>query len=67
VNNRIFAYITVGQQQSDRLTMFAQSNKNGRRKKGEDMSGMSLLYLQDKHTSELFDFLVKNEEFGMRI
>jgi HEAT repeat protein len=27
-------------------------------------SGMALLHLKTKHTSELFDFLVENEEFG---
>ena len=27
-------------------------------------SGMALLYLQTNHTTELFDFLVKNENFG---
>ena len=27
-------------------------------------AGMALLYLQSNHTTELFDYLVKNEDFG---
>lgn len=40
-------------------TAKTESNKDGKL-----WAGMALLYLRDSHTSELFDFLVQNEEFG---
>jgi len=65
VNNRIFAYITVGSTAERSFNdVLLKAIKTEDEKGARIWSGMSLLYLQDKHTSELFDFLVKNEEFG---
>ncbi len=62
---RVFAYITIasaGDRTFNDSLLKAAKTENS--KGGKLWSGLGLLYLQDNHTSELFDFLVENEDFG---
>ena len=62
---RIFSYLIIGA--SNDLTKETQLLKELQSKNEKEnliWCGMSLLSLKTKHTTELFDFLVENENFG---
>lgn len=62
---RILAYVIIASSRDNSFNnallkaMKSESNKGCR-----TWSGLALLYMMDNHTEELFDFLVKNEDFG---
>ncbi|MBS1956579.1 MAG: HEAT repeat domain-containing protein [Cyanobacteria bacterium SZAS-4] len=62
---RMLAYITLASAGDNSFNdLLLQACKTETFKGGKMWSGLALLYLHDSHTSELFDFLVENEEFG---
>ncbi|MDQ5968087.1 MAG: hypothetical protein QG625_4244 [Cyanobacteriota bacterium erpe_2018_sw_39hr_WHONDRS-SW48-000098_B_bin.30] len=61
---RLFGYISVasaGDQSFNNVLLSAAKTESF--KAGRYWAGNALLYLQDKHTSKLFDFLVECEDF----
>jgi len=64
-NQRILAYLVIassGDTSKEGILLEKIKTETG---KGNLLwSGMALLYLNTSHTSPLFDFLVKNEDFG---
>ena len=62
---RLFSYLVIGA--SNDLTREEQLLKSLKTEKGKGnlvWCGMALLNLKTKHTTEMFDFLVENENFG---
>jgi HEAT repeat protein len=64
-NQRILAYLVIGaSNDSTKETILLDRINTEKNKGGLIWAGMALLYLQDNHTTAIFDFLVKNEDFG---
>jgi hypothetical protein len=64
-DQRILAYLVIAASfDTARESVLLDKIKTEKRKGNLVWAGMSLLYLQSKHTTALFDFLVKNEDFG---
>lgn len=62
--NRIFAYAVLSAADDHRFNGKLRQAMAQETEKGPRLwAGMALLHLQDDHTSELFDFLVENEDF----
>lgn len=62
---RVLGYITVASASDNSFNdLLLKAAKTETFKGGKLWAGLALLYLQDSHTSDLFDFLVENEEFG---
>lgn len=62
---RVLAYITLASAGDNSFnTQLLKASKAETFKGGKYWAGFALLYLRDTHTSDLFDFLVENEEFG---
>lgn len=62
---RVLSYITLASAgDSSYNSQLLKAAKSESFKSGKYWAGLALLYLRDTHTSELFDFLVENEEFG---
>ena len=64
-NQRILAYLVIASSYDTSKENILLEKLTVEKDKGNLLwAGMALLYLQSKHTTELFDFLVKNEDFG---
>lgn len=64
-NQRIFAYLVIASACDTSKEHALLEKLTLEKDKGNLMwAGMALLYLKSKHTTELFDFLVKNEVFS---
>ena len=64
-NQRILAYLVIGSSGDTSKEEVLLGKIKTEIKKGNLIwAGMSLLYLNTTHTTALFDFLVKNEDFG---
>lgn len=64
-NQRILAYLVIASSyDTSKENILLEKLITEKDKGGLVWAGMALLYLQSKHTTELFDFLVKNEDFG---
>lgn len=62
---RVLGYITVASVGDNSFNdLLLKAAKGESFKDGKLWAGLALLYLKDSHTSDLFDFLVENEEFG---
>lgn len=65
VFDRLFAYVTLASAgDSTYNDLLLKATKSEKLKGAKMWSGMALLYLKDNRTSDLFDFLVANEDFG---
>lgn len=64
-NQRILAYLVIASSQDTSKEKILLGKIKTETNKGNLIwAGMALLYLNCNHTTELFDFLVKNEDFG---
>ncbi|MEY8759500.1 HEAT repeat domain-containing protein [Chryseobacterium tongliaoense] len=64
-NKRILAYLLIASTQDQSKEQILLEKIKTENSKGTLLwSGMALLSLKTNHTDELFDFLVKNEDFG---
>ena len=64
-NQRILAYLVIASSyDTSKENILLEKLITEKDKGGLIWAGMALLYFQSKHTTELFDFLVKNEDFG---
>lgn len=64
-NHRILAYLVIAASNEKKYnSVLRERIKNEESKGNRIWAGMALLHLKDTHTSELFDFLVNDEEFG---
>jgi HEAT repeat protein len=64
-SHRILAYLVIGSSGDKSKEDVLLSKIKTEKKKGNLIwAGMSLMYLNTNHTTEVFDFLVKNEDFG---
>lgn len=64
-NQRILAYLVIGSSgDTSKEKVLLGKIKTETNKGNLIWAGMSLLYLNTTHTTALFDFLVKNEDFG---
>lgn len=65
VYDRILAYVTLGSAGDNSFNdSLLKATKTEKLQGARMWSGLALLYLEDKRTSELFDFLVANEDLG---
>ena len=63
--HRILAYLVIAASFDTAREPVLLNKIETEKEKGNLLwAGMALLYLQSKHTTALFDFLVKNEDFG---
>jgi HEAT repeat protein len=64
-NQRILAYLVIASSGDTSKENILLSRINTEKEKGALLwAGMALLYFNSDHTTPLFDFLVKNEDFG---
>jgi hypothetical protein len=64
-NHRILAYLVIAASfDSTKESVLLSKIKTEKSKGNLIWAGMALLYLRTRHTTELFDFLVENEDFG---
>jgi hypothetical protein len=64
-NQRILAYLVIGSSgDTSKEKVLLGKIKTETNKGNLIWAGMSLLYLKTTHTTALFDYLVKNEDFG---
>lgn len=64
IYDRILEYVTMGSAGDNSFNdSLLRATKTEKLQGARMWSGLALLYLEDKRTSELFDFLV-NEDFG---
>jgi hypothetical protein len=64
-NHRVLAYLVIAASyDTTKESILLEKIRTERSKGNLIWAGMALLYLQTKHTTELFDFLIKNEDFG---
>ncbi|MDP4150071.1 MAG: HEAT repeat domain-containing protein [Bacteroidota bacterium] len=64
-NHRILAYLVIASSfDTAREPVLLDRIETEKNKGNLIWAGMALLYLNTKHTTALFDFLVKNEDFG---
>lgn len=64
-NERILSYITLGSANDNRFNDILRSRLKSEKNAGSKLwACVALLYMGDNHTTELFDFLVENENFG---
>ena len=64
-NQRIFAYLIIASSgDTSKENILLEKIKTERAKGNLIWAGMALLYLHCNHTTPIFDFLVKNEDFG---
>jgi len=64
-NHRVLSYLIIAASNEKKFnSLLLQRIKNEENKGNRIWAGMALLHLKDKHTSELFDFIVNNENFG---
>ena len=64
-NQRILAYLSIASSNdTSKEDILLERIKTEKNKGNLVWAGMALLYLKCNHTTELFDFLVKNENFG---
>jgi HEAT repeat protein len=64
-NHRILAYLVIAASNENKYNnVLLERIKTEKNKGNRIWAGMALLYLKDNHTTELFDFLVNDEEFG---
>jgi hypothetical protein len=64
-DQRILAYLVIASSNdTSRENILLEKIKTETNKGNLIWAGMGLLYLKCNHTTELFDFLVKNEDFG---
>lgn len=62
---RLFSYLIIGASNDMSKEQTLLKRLNEETEKGNLVwCGMSLLNLKTKHTTEMFDFLIKNEDFG---
>jgi len=64
-NKRVLAYMVVAAANDNAFNAKLREKIKSDKPKGcRIWAGMALLHMKDSHTTELFDFLVENEEFG---
>lgn len=64
-NQRILAYLVIASSyDTSKVSILLDKIITEKSKGNLIWAGMALLYLKCNHTTELFDFLVKNEDFG---
>jgi hypothetical protein len=64
-NQRILAYVIIASSNDKTKEAILLEKIKTEKNKGNLLwAGMALLYLKTSHTTEVFDFLVKNEDFG---
>jgi hypothetical protein len=64
-NQRILSYLVIASSfDTAKESILLEKIKTEKRKGNLTWAGMALLYLKTKHTTALFDFLVKHEDFG---
>ncbi|MDP4265361.1 MAG: hypothetical protein Q8941_22735 [Bacteroidota bacterium] len=64
-NHRILAYLVIASSyDTTKESILLDKIKTETNRGNLIWAGMALLYLRTNHTTELFDFLVKNEDFG---
>ncbi|HWZ03566.1 MAG TPA: hypothetical protein VNX40_08115, partial [Mucilaginibacter sp.] len=65
VNQKVLSYLVIASAGDTSKESILLSRINAPDEKGKVLwAGMALLYLNCQHTTQLFDFLVNNEDFG---